>query len=446
MLKALIARWSGRAAGSDQDATSQDATSLQTRLQQAHALFDRGEFQSAADIYATLAKQAPTAELLVNLGYAKFMHGDDGGSSKAFEQALSLRPGFAQALVGLGDLAARRNDHTVALAHYDRAIASDKSLAVAHGNRAQSLFAVGRTAEAWAESEWRHEAPGGRALYPHHYDLPRWDGRALQGKLLVHWEQGYGDIIQHLRFLPLLEQRGIDHVFECPPPLLRLVQRNLPAHVIAAREQPADTTGIAAVAGLLSLPHLLGVDAAALPSPPYVQFDTSRRDSLRAAWSGDGALLIGIAWRGSAFDASRHATLDDFLAAASNESALRQRPMRWVSLQKDATPEERSLLSRLGAVDTSVELPDFAATADVIGALDGVISVDTATAHLTGALNQPLCLLLNEPAAVRWMLNRPDSPWYPTARLFRKQPAEPWAPLIGESLRHLLGRNPRTMQ
>ena len=390
------------------------------RMAEAHAHFDAGRFDAAAKAYAAAAARDPSPQVYVNLGYSRLLSGDAGGAQESFLKALAMNTGSAQACVGLGDIAAQAADHRRALEYYDRAVAIAPGLAVAHNNRSHSLMTLGRLEEAWRESEWRFDAPGAKALYPHRYALPRWDGAPPLGRLLVHWEQGFGDILQHLRFLQVLQGRGIDFVFECPPPLLPLVARSLHAgRVMEAHAGAADAMGCSAACGLLSLPALLHIDAQAIPPPPYLVGDVLRGKRLLAALGGGERQRVGIAWRGSNFDPSRNAGLADF-------SALQQSGVEIVSLQKDVTAEEQERLSSMRALDMSSLLTGFTATADVIAALDAVISVDTAVSHLAGALNVPLQVLLNGPAAARWMLERVDTPWYPSARLQRKTAHEPW--------------------
>ena len=402
------------------------------RMDEAHAHFDAGRFAAAAEAYAAAAARDPSAEVYVNLGYSRFLSGDARGAEGSFQRALAMNAGSAQACVGLGDIAAQAADHRLALDYYDRAAAIAPGLAVAHNNRSHSLMALGRLEEAWRESEWRFEAPGAEALYPHRYALPRWDGAPPSGRLLVHWEQGFGDIFQHLRFLHVLEERGIDFMFECPPPLLPLVTRSLrPGRAMEAQAAAADATGCTAACGLLSLPALLHIDAQAIPPPPYLVGDVLQGKRLLAGLRGGGRRRVGIAWRGSNFDPSRNAGLGDF-------SALHESGVEIVSLQKDVTAEEKERLSSISALDTSSLLTDFTATADIIAALDAVISVDTAVAHLAGALGRPLYILLNEQSAARWMLERADTPWYPSARLQRKTALEPWTLPVQRALSQVL--------
>jgi hypothetical protein len=421
----------------------------------AHALFDQGRYAEAAALYESALTSADhaTPALWVNAAYSRLMLGENARAVQAFTRALGLQPGFAPALIGLGDAAARRNAHAEAIPQYDMALAQDPpqsgvapepaQAAIAHNNRAQSLFALGRMAEAWADAEWRYRAPAAEALYPHRIALPRWQGESLRGPLLVHWEQGFGDIIQHLRFLPLVAERA-EFVFECPPPLLRLARRLLPERrVVEARATAPDVTGFAAYVPLASLPHVLGLSEHTLPRAPYLGGQptpaiTAQLTAQRprgAPEAGRIGVRIGVVWRASAFDVQRNAALADVAPLASLGTRL-------VSLQKDASAEESAALEAMSAVNAAPALADFAATADWLAALDAVVTVDTSVAHLAGAMGKPAWVLLNEPAAVRWMLERSDSPWYPSLRLLRKPAGAPWSGLVGEAARLLAASQP----
>lgn len=416
----FLQRWFKRVVGKSPEKDAE--------LQRAHALFDAGQFDAAAAAYAALIELQPSPGLHVNRAYSLWMAGRPGAEA-GFRCAIELTEDFAQAWTGLGDMAAAQGDHASAVGHYERAIRSEPQLAVAHNNFSQSLHALGRLEEAWRESEWRFAAPGAQALYPHTLALPRWDGSSPRGRLLVHWEQGFGDMLQHLRFLPLLEARRIDFVFECPPPLARLVTRALGSgRVCVASDAAPDVAGFAAACGLLSLPHVLGVTAQTLPSPPYLEADPAEGwrmlDRAGINVEAETGVRIGVVWRGSNFDPARNACLEDFSALGSTGARL-------VSLQKDLTTGESTLLAEMGGIDASALLSDFAATADIVAGLDRVFSVDTAVAHLAGALGKPVELLLNEHPAVRWGAAGEETPWYPSMRLLRRHPGSSWSDLVG---------------
>ena len=410
----------------------ENAHAARPEAQRAHALFDAGDYSAARDAYEHLAQTQAAPGWMVKCGYCELMLGAPDKARKSFEAALALAPHLAQAWVGLGDIAARHNRHEEALRAYDKAIALEDSQGIARNNRAQSLLALGRLEEAWRENEARFSTPGATALYPHRLALPRWDGGAGR-RLLVHWEQGFGDIIQHLRFLPLAVQRiaqvgGGSCNFECPPPLLTLLQRMPGAPtIIAAGEMAPELSSFDCQAPLLSLPLLLGCRADALPSTPYLRADQPAADVLGQAWrQRDTRRLVGIAWRASSFDPQRSLTLAALLAAF----APRATELRLVSLQKDISAEERALLTLHEGIDAGANFDSFDDTAAALAAVDSVVSVDTAVAHLAGALARPTLLLLNEPAAVRWMPDVEDSPWYGSLRLLRKNANDDWEVLL----------------
>lgn len=403
--------------------------SLSSLRSDADRLFDSGDFASALQKYAMLARSAPSPGLMVNVGYCHLMLDNASAAAISFEAALDAAPTLVQAWVGLGDAAAAINDHVKAVGCYDAALRHDQGMAVARNNRAQSLTALGRLAEAWRDAEARYSTPGASSLYPHALPLPRWDGAAGK-RVLVHWEQGYGDIVQHARFLPLLPGQCASCAFECPPPLAALFRRSFPTlPMIVATNDAPDTAAFDCVAPLLSLPVLLGADARNLPPTPYLRSNRNAAASDGMRPGRTGQIRVGIVWRASAFDTRRSLSLAQLLAALSTAD---RHALRLVSLQHAPSADERSLLAQAGAVDAGSTLHDFDATARAIEDVDLVITVDTVVAHLAGALDHPVWLLLNEPAATRWMLERRDSPWYGSMRIFRKPATGAWAHLLAD--------------
>ena len=383
---------------------------------EANTLFDTGRYGEAHELYERLLALHDDPRARVNLGYCLLLTGAGGQAEPHFRAALAHSDTAPNARVGLGDAAVRRGDHATAAAHYREAITLAPDFAIAHNNLSLSLAALGEFEEAYREAEWRYALSDTRAFFPHRVALPRWRGESLGARrLLVHWEQGFGDIIQHLRFLPLLRERGARFVFDCPPPLLplaRCVARD--DELRAARADGLDVSGFDLAVPLLSLPHVLGITWSTLPHAPYLFAAPARSEALRAAWRSPGRKLVGLAWRSSGFDPARNLGLAELLAA------LDPAPVRYVALQVDLSPEERNVLVAHDAVEGLAAASDFGETAAALAAVDWVVSVDTAVAHLAGGMGQPAFILLNEPAAVRWMIGRADSPWYPTTRLVRR--------------------------
>jgi tetratricopeptide (TPR) repeat protein len=323
-----------------------------------------------------------------------------------------------EALIDEGNARAGAGDHAAAAELFQRALAREPQNATAHTNLSLSLTALGRLREAWAHAEWRFELQPKTRRFLAGAPLPRWRGEPLPSQsLLVLWEQGYGDMLQHLRFLPLARERVARLAFLCPAALLRLCAASFPwAELLdPALGQPA-WTNYAAYVPLLSLPYALGLDETRLAASPYLKTDAKR--------SGG----VGLAWRSSAFDPARDCPLEALLV----ETGLPR-----LSLQVPTTEEERSTLRRNNVADLGSGFRDFFDTAAAIEGLDAVLCVDTSVAHLAGALGKRTLVLLNDPAAVRWMLGRADTPWYSTMRLHRKRRDEPWSGIVRAALEEL---------
>jgi len=290
----------------------------------------------------------------------------------------------------------RQGDLDGAIARYRRCLELDPALALARHNLCIALLASGRLEEGFSLYDLRFEA--GRQVVPRpRLSFPEWTGEPLEGRSILVWpEQGFGDHIMFARFVPELVRRGARVSMLVAPPLARLFQ-GLPATLIVAEGQVSIPSHDAwAMAG--SLPHRLGVSLETLPAAPYLPSDI-------------GGAGIGIMWRGNpahGADVSRSLPVD-------------------VAQRLLALPGARSLHPD----DTGAR--DFQDTADIVRGLRLVISVDTSVAHLAGAMGKPTWILLQaRDPDWRWMLGRADSPWYPTARLFRQAAPGDWATVLDE--------------
>lgn len=320
-----------------------------------------------------------------------------------------------------------------------RALAHHPQDADLHWALAVACLLQGDFAEGWQEHEWRwqagpfrrnREAAPGRA--------PAWaPGEDLRNRtLLVFAEQGLGDAIQFLRYLPWLAQRASTVLLQLPPALHRLVQgTQLPPNCVllaSASQAPAWDREIA----LLSLPFAAGTTAASVPADvPYLRAEPALvqrwRDRLDAAGPG---LKVGVAWSGN----PRHANDRNRSVPLATFEAVAQDGCRFVSLLPQVRDSDRAALAAWdGLLPWGEELRDFAETAALVEALDLVITVDTSVAHLAGALGRPVWILLPHVPDWRWMLGRDDSPWYPSARLWRQARAGDWDEVIGRVRREL---------
>ena len=337
-------------------------------------------------------------------------------------RALALQPDNPELLLNLGTLMVRLGRIERGAAAFDAALAIDPDYAEAHWNRSHILLLHGHFREGWREYEWRLRCPGLNA-YGRSFDAPRWDGAPLDGRrILIHSEQGFGDTLQFVRFLPLVKARGGTVIFETPPPLTRLFDG------LAGVDEPVETgsslPAFDCYAPLLSLPFLFGTEQATIPAAPRLTPPPP------ASLPDSGKKRVGLVWAGQPShgnDRNRSMTLAALAPLLANAAC------DFVSLQLGPARgqfAELGLQSRIAG--PAGLLTDFAATASVIGALDLVIAVDTAVAHLAGALGKPVWLLLPHVPDWRWMLNRSDTPWYPTMRLFRQKAAGAWDRVVAE--------------
>ena len=343
-------------------------------------------------------------------------------------KALELNPGDAIALDTLGNIYMAQGRVDAALERYDSALDIFPDFAPIHGNRAMALLLKGDYEKGWQEYEWRWQS----ATYPatkRDFPQPLWDGSPLDGRtLLLHAEQGFGDTLQFVRYAPIAAERGGKVMVGCQPELVRLLQTLDGVDQVVTGE---DIPEFDCHAPLMSLPGLFGTTLDTIPAEiPYVRAD----GGLTGAWEerlGDApGLKVGLAWRGNPGQAVNRVRScpPEFLAPLAQVPGV-----SLFGLQKDAGDMPQ------GVTDLGGELGDFADTAAAMSRLDLVISICTATAHLAGALGRPLWIPLAFAADWRWLQDRDDSPWYPTARLFRQTERGDWQGVMAR-IAEALGR------
>lgn len=335
----------------------------------------------------------------------------------------------------LGMVHVERAEFDQAIGCFLRALARNPDFPAAHLELGHILLLRGEFAAGWREYEWRFRLEATRNLLPK-FPAPAWNGMRLPaGRILLIGDQGYGDTIQFARFMPAVAERCAEILGGCSPELLPVIAPIAgPARCYTRWEElpPFD-----AFAPLSSLPYLLGIDLASIPAPiPYLKPDSSsvERWAMRLGSSNQAALRVGIAWAGRPThpnDRLRSVRWWDFEPLAQIQG------VSLYSLQKNISALDQPAVDQPnfgigGVTDLAAELTDFGAAAAAIANLDLVITVDTALAHLAGALGKPVWILLPLVPDWRWMLDREDSPWYPTARLFRQKIRGAWAPVITE--------------
>lgn len=317
---------------------------------------------------------------------------------------------------------------------YEKALGLDPQLAEAHWNFAILRLRMGDFPRGWREYEWRWHLP--HFPSPHReFPQPLWCGESLLGKsLLVHAEQGFGDLLQMVRFIPRLARMGARVLLECPPELVRLLDGLEGLEALLSRPGPLPLTDYHLPS--MSLPHRLGLTCEDLPGPTqYLRV----LPSLKALWQRpqpSAGFHVGVVWAGSltprGFNANRSLSLKALAPLADLPG------VHLHSLQKGAGEEAMSTVDF--PIHNDMErVRDFADLAACMTHLDLILTVDTAAAHLAGALGLPAWVMLPEPAAYQWQVDREDSPWYPSLRLFRQERPGDWASVV-ETILPLLRR------
>jgi len=391
------------------------------------ALKEQGQLDQAIDAYRhALAINPNYPEALSNLGIALIDKGLLEEAITSCRQATILKPAYAEAHNNLGLVLSVQGRLDQAVAAYRRAIALKPDLADGHWNLALALLARGDFAEGWEEYEWRWdctEARGSRRKFRQ----AEWDGGPLHGRtILLHAEQGLGDTIQFIRYLPLVVRRGGRVRVECQPLLERLLQAMAGDITVVARGQPLPEFDVHCP--LMSLPRVLATTLPTIPGQvPYLHASAQSAKWWRNRLANHGpAIKVGLIWAGNPQhknDRNRSIKLATLAPLAQVSS------VDFYSLQKGAAAAQ-SPPPGMNLSDPSDDLKDFIDTAGLIANLDLVIAVDTAVAHLAGAMGKPVWTLLPYAPDWRWLRDRTDSPWYPTMRLFRQSAIGDWAGVI----------------
>ncbi|MBB4519074.1 tetratricopeptide repeat protein [Paraburkholderia fungorum] len=355
---------------------------------------------------------------------------------ESYQRALELAPAFADAWNNLGLTQVDLNEHAQALHSYERALAVNPAAAETHWNRSLCLLQLGQLEAGWAEYEWRWERSRIKASR-RTFAQPLWLGDfSINGKtILLHAEQGLGDTLQFCRYAKTVSKLGAKVVLEVPRELMRLMSTLDGVNQLIEAGYPLPPFDCHCP--LLSLPLACKTDLASIPSKtPYLFADpqASREWRERIAAPAQKCLNVGLVWAGGnrphvaelrKNDARRSITFERLAPILDVPN------VRFFSLQKG--PAARQLQhddSHLDVIDYTEELDDFADTAALVANLDLVISVDTSTAHLAGALDKPVWILNRFDTCWRWMLERTDTPWYAQAKLFRQPALGDWDSVI----------------
>lgn len=395
---------------------------------------DLGLFDAAIDCLAQAAFIAhDDPEVQYNYGTALLAAGRFEDAAVSFARTLVRLPAHARAHANMGIALKEIGRPRDAAAHLGEALRLDPGFDDAAWNLALVHLLSGRWRDGFALYETRRRLPGFaiRAV-----DRPAWDGAPLAGRrLLVHAEQGIGDTLQFVRYLPRLAAAGGDVVFLAPDRLHPLLAPAVGGARLAGGAGPLPPADVHAP--LLSLPHLLGDDAPFAPSRPYLSADPARRGDWSGRLAGPG-LRVGLVWQGNPnfrADARRSVPLAALAPLAAVDG------VRLIALQVGPGAAQRDALpwavDRIETVARPGDDGAFLDTAAIAANLDLVVSSDTAAAHLAGALGVPLWLMLSYVPDWRWGLIDDTTPWYPAARLFRQTAPGDWAGVAARLARSL---------
>jgi tetratricopeptide (TPR) repeat protein len=400
-----------------------------------NACLELGRFAEARSRYdAALAIAPAHAGALVNRGNALLRLNEVEAALASYEAALAVMPGHPQILTNRGHTLRRLGRPVEALAQFDEAIAAAPEFAEARFEAGMTQLSLGDFENGWKAYEWRWKT-GAFSRQLRSFREPQWDGGSVAGKtILLHAEQGFGDTIQLIRYAPLLKQVGANVICEVQPELQPLLSQLEDISVIAAG---APLPAFDLHCPLFSLPFAFKTQLETIPAGvPYLAGSAERQAYWRSRLP-QGRPRAGFVWSGSAShrsDASRS------IALAHLSALFQDPPLSCVSLQTELRSADKDALADLPDLShVGGDVRDFIDTAAIISLLDIVVSVDTVAAHLAGAMGKSVIILLPHVADFRWMREREDTPWYPTAKLFRQPVHGDWDSVIAR-LRNELRR------
>jgi tetratricopeptide (TPR) repeat protein len=386
------------------------------------ALNEAGQFSEALPLLRKGVEALPNSPTAWNnLGNSLRDLGALDEAVVAYGHALRIESTYADAHNNLGMARNHQGDFQCAVASCTRSVELDPNSARGHMNLGIMLLRLGDFERGWAEYGWRKKLLRSEEKK---FSSPQWDGANLAGRtILLHGEQGFGDVIQFVRYAPLVGACGAKVIVYCKPELSRLLT-GLPGVEVVAEGEPLPAFDVHCP--ILDLPRVFNTRLNSIPAfVPYLSAPPELSLSWRTQFSAlPRQVRVGLAWAGRPThpeDRRRSIRLSQLDGLASNG-------VTFFSLQKGPAAQQAvTAPPGMKLVDCSENLQDFADTAAMIHHLDLIITVDTAVAHLAGAMGKPVWVLLPFVADWRWLRDREDSPWYPTMRLFRQQHLGDWA-------------------
>ena len=407
-----------------------------------NALREQNHLQQATRCYQSAMRVRPEyADASYNLGRTYHELNSFDRAITCYQNALKIKPDYFKACNNLAKAYQDTGELGNAIRWYRRALEIKPDYADAHFNLSTANLLDGNFKAGWQGYEWRFKRPQWKKTYPYRFEVPRWNGATFAGKrLYVHSEQGLGDILQFVRYLPLVKARGGTVVFETIKPLMKLLRNFSGVDEFVEVSDRAHVAPFDYYVPLLSLPGIFQSSLETIPSEvPYLFADEDKVRQWRARLPADG-FKVGLVWAGTVADPKRSLPLAWF-------TTISQIPeLQLLGLQKGISAEQvevEGLPDGMKFTNFGQQFADFSDTAAVLENLDLVISIDTSVAHLAGAMGKPVWLLLPLVPDWRWLLNREDSPWYPSMQLFRQECFGEWDTVIRrmtDKIRQICGR------
>lgn len=384
------------------------------------ALGKNGNHAEALEAFDKTIELTPEfARVHNNKGIALKRLGRRSEALASLRRAMELDPDFPGTYNTFGTILEDEGKWPEAIDAYRKAMALDPDSALIHWNYARALMVLGQWKEGWEEFEWRLKEP--QLALNRGFPQPQWDGSDPAGQtILAHAEGGYGDALNFVRFVPMVAQRGAKVILECQPGLAPLFDGMAGVDRVIPRGQPLPAFDWQIP--LQSLLRIFGVTPQNIPNQvPYVSPPADRAQRWADRLAGETKLRVGLVWSGSKYsdEDSRTRTIDVFAPLAEVPG------IKFFSLQK-GDHSQQTPPPGMDWADFTSELNDFADTAALVQNLDLVVTVDTSTAHLAGAMGKPVWVLIMFKSEFRWLLDRTDTPWYPTMRLFRQPTETDW--------------------
>lgn len=374
-----------------------------------------------------LQQQPHSIDILKNLAFVYFSQDELSRAILCIRRAVVLDPGRDDLYVGIGELQLANAEFEKAFEQFNRAVGIAPESLTARANRGSAYILMGDLKAAWAD--FRIVMRSGEQSPGNSQQVPLWlNDSDLKGKAIhIYADEGLGDTLQTVRYIDMVKAMGAEVVLQVQSALKPLLQHNGPVSRVYAANEAVPPTDFRLP--ISALPVAFDTDLTSIPlNIPYVFADPGKIEAWSQKLKNDGRPRIGLIWSGNPQfknDAIRSARLENLLPLIDDQR------FQFLSLQKDLRDIDRTLLAtHANLVDLGPHLADFAETAAIVANLDLVISVDTSTAHLTGAMGRPIWIMLPFSPDRRWMLDVSESPWYPSARLFRQKAPSDWAGLM----------------